>query len=313
MEKVKQQQPYTVIDAFTSTPLRGNPAAVIVLQEPLAHETMQLIAREFNLSETAYLVRLPEKDEPETRAYSLRWMTPSVEVKICGHATLASAKALFIGEAKDAKTLLFETRWSGMLKATKCEDGRVQLNFPAGETTPLSGTEEQKIRLQLTESLGNKARILYTGVAKGVSYDDFLLVDIDEGVDLASLNVAIGPLVSILSLAFTNNYSTRPFCQAQIKPYSIILVTQKAGPNEHFRSRVFAPRVGIDEDPVTGSAHCLLGPYWAKKLGKKSGESLKAKQVSKREGDVEIIWDQEKGICYLRGDAAVVRRGTLYF
>ena len=99
----------------------------------------------------------------------------------------------------------------------------------------------------------------------------------------------------------------------QIKPYSIIVVTQNAGPNVHFKSRVFAPEFGIDEDPVTGSAHCLLGPYWAKKLGKKSGESLKAKQVSKREGDVEIIWDQEKDICYLRGDAAVVRRGTLYF
>jgi len=295
MEKTKHQQAYTVIDAFTSTPLRGNPAAVIVLQEPLADETMQLIAREFNLSETAYLVRLPEKDGgPETRTYSLRWMTPTMEVKICGHATLASSKALFFGEAEDAKMLLFETRWSGTLKATKCEDGRVQLDFPAGETTTLSGTEEQEIHLQLTESLGNEVKILYTGVGHGASYDDFLLVDIDDNVNLATLDVTIGPL-------------------AQIKPYSIILVTQKAGPDEHFRSRVFGPRVGIDEDPVTGSAHCLLGPYWAKKIGMKSGEVLKAKQVSKREGEVEVIWYQEKAICYLRGNAAVVRRGTLYF
>ena len=205
-EATRHEQPYTIVDAFTSEIFRGNPAAVVVLSEPLSDETMQLIAREFNLSETAFLHSLPQNDTgPDTLAYTLRWMTPTVEVKLCGHATLASAKSLFLSQDETIKTLVFKTLHSGTLKATKCQDGKIQLEFPAGEIAPVSERVHGDLVLMLKKALGSDVLILQISSGLGISFDDFLLVEIDTNVGLSNLEVNIGALVS-------DNHKQCTFC-----------------------------------------------------------------------------------------------------
>ena len=202
MESTKREQPYTVLDAFAPAPFGGNPAAVVVLIEELSDEAMHFIAREFNLPVTAFLIHLPDKAVGHgTMTFSLLWMTPTVELKLCGHATLATAKAIFASENKDITTLVFETRSSGILKAQKRDDGRVQLEFPAGETKPIPDPERKVLLGTMTAALGSHANVLHICAGHGGSYGDFLLVEFDSDVHLANLQVNIGVLVSLCLLS----------------------------------------------------------------------------------------------------------------
>jgi len=258
--------PITVVDAFTASPFAGNPAAVCLLQEPRPDHWMQLVAREMNLSETAFLLR-------DGSDLHLRWFTPTVEVDLCGHATLATAHLLYSeGLLAAEETARFQTR-SGELRARR--NGKlIELDFPPWpeETvTPPAG---------LAEALG--ATPQYTCR----SHDD-LVVIVDSEETVRGLEPDMGAL--------------RPYANR------IVSVTARAsGAEFDFVSRCFGPAVAIPEDPVCGSAHCCLGPLWRARLGR---DELRAYQASPRGGVLEIRCTDER--VYLGGQAVTVWRGEL--
>lgn len=259
-------QSVVVVDAFADAPFTGNPAAVCVLREPADERWMQLVAREMNLSETAFL-------HPEGRAFRLRWFTPTVEVDLCGHATLASAHVLWeSGQLHPADEARFETR-SGSLSARK--DGeQIVLDFPAipeQACEPLPG---------LIEAIEAPARYV------GRNAFDVLLELHDEAAVRA-----VRP-----DFARVATFSAR----------GVIVTSRSQDPVFDFVSRFFAPAAGVPEDPVTGSAHCCLGPYWSERLGKRD---LVGYQASARGGSVRVGVRGDR--VHLGGRAITTMRGQL--
>lgn len=258
---------FVQVDAFTDSPYAGNPAVVILLPSPREKAWMQRIAREMNLSETAFLVRR------ETGGFELRWFTPTVEVELCGHATLASAHALFEqGILKPGELARFFTK-SGELTASQ-SGAWIQLDFPARREEPVTPPAG------LADALGVKP--LYVG--RNV-YDYLVLVDSEAAVE------ALDPNQSELR---------------RLDVRGVMVTAAAATPGFDFVSRFFAPGSGIDEDPVTGSAHCCLGPFWEKRLGR---SELVACQISKRRGVLRVSVRGDRVL--LGGQAVTVLRGEL--
>ncbi len=256
------------VDAFTSRPYAGNPAAVCVLKEPRADEWMRDVAREMNLSETAFLT-------PRDGGYHLRWLTPAVEVDLCGHATLASAHVLWEdGHLAQGEQARFHTR-SGLLLAARCGDW-IELDFPAKAGEPAEAPEG------MLKALGVE-RAVY--VAKN-AWDYLVEVESEEALR------ALSPDHATLR---------------KIPARGIIVTSRPAGGEFDFVSRFFAPGAGVDEDPVTGSAHTALGPYWAAKLGK---TAFTAYQASARGGVVKVRLQGDHRVI-LGGQAVTVMTGEL--
>ena len=266
-----------IVDAFTDRPFAGNPAGVVVLDAPAPEGWMHDVAAELNLSETAFAVR-----GQTPGAYELRWFTPLVEVDLCGHATLATAHAL--AEDGEPGPFAFATR-SGQLRAEVEADGTVRLDFPARETTPVTG---ELVDL-LTAALGTPL------VAVGTDGVDVVVeVGHEEVVRALVPDVAALAGVDARGVVVTAATVPRPGVDdASLGAPDVV-------------SRWFGPRVGVVEDPVTGSAHCTLGPYWAPRLGR---TSFLAHQVSPRGGvlRVEVVGDR----VHLRGQAVTVLAGEL--
>ncbi|EJD43234.1 Diaminopimelate epimerase-like protein [Auricularia subglabra TFB-10046 SS5] len=295
---------YTIVDAFTSRIFAGNAAAVIVLPPEAATLTLQLIAREFNLSETAFVT--PTNDES---VYGLRWFTPTTEVRLCGHATLASAHVL------QKERVTFKSQWSQLVASKHPGTGKLELAFPAGVPDAISGIERDRIVGIIRKAVGRDTlNVEFVGGAPGDAFAAQLLVHIDDSLDLSAANVDTGILVRTFRAQPQDLFDADYFGQTALFPFKAIIVTnrppqelQAAG--KHFVSRVFGPLFGIPEDPVTGSAHCMLAPYWAKALGK---SVLSARQVSARTGDLEVEWVETEGIVKLRGDAMTAATGVIY-
>lgn len=261
------RQPIVQVDAFTDSPFAGNPAAVCILQEPRGERWMALVAREMNLSETAFLA-------PNGDGYGLRWFTPAVEVDLCGHATLASAHVLFeVGHLAPTAQARFHTR-SGLLTAGRTGDGWIEMDFPATPATPIEAGD-------LARALG--VTPLYTGKNR---FDYLVEVESEAAVR------ALKPEELIALRAFGVR--------------GVIVTARSDTPHYDFVSRFFAPGAGIDEDPVTGSAHCCLGPFWAARLGK---TDLVGYQASARGGVVRVRLEGERA--KLGGQAVTVLRGEL--
>jgi PhzF family phenazine biosynthesis protein len=260
------------VDAFTDRRFAGNPAAVCVLSEPADDRWMQDVAAEMSLSETAFARRLGAGSK-----FSLRWFTPKSEVDLCGHATLATAHVLWEEEHLAAsEPALFETR-SGLLTARRGPSG-IELDFPAEPISEeLTNAYE---RSELCSALG--APIGFAGRNR---FD--LLVELESEESVRSLSPDIRRL---------ERFPVR----------GVIVTGRSESPGVDFVSRFFAPRVGIDEDPVCGSAHCCLGPYWARKLDR---SFLTALQVSCRGGVVKVRALGNR--VNLIGNAVTVLRGEL--
>lgn len=255
------------IDAFTDQPFRGNPAAVCFLDRERDAAWMQNVGAEMNLSETAFLL-------PRSDGWSLRWFTPAAEVDLCGHATLASAHALFSeGILPKSETARFHTR-SGLLTATR--DGEwIELNFPA---TPDARADAPA---GLLESLGLK-KTSYVGRNK---FDYLIELESEDAVR------SVRP-----------DYARLRGVQAR----GVIVTSRAKNGGYDFVSRFFAPAVGVNEDPVTGSAHCCLTPFWAARLGK---NEMLAYQASPRGGVMRVRLDGDR--VRLGGRAVTVLRGEL--
>jgi PhzF family phenazine biosynthesis protein len=259
-------QPLFTVDAFADHPFAGNPAAVCLLGRPAEDRWMQQVATEMNLSETAFL-------HPERDGYRLRWFTPGVEVDLCGHATIASAHVLWeTGRAPAGGTIRFHTR-SGVLTAEA--DGRwIWLDFPALPVRPCEPPAG------LADGLGVPLRSVGQ-----TSMDHLCELDSEEMVR------AVRPNFDRL---------------ATIKTRGIIVTSRSSDTRYDFVSRFFAPAAGIPEDPVTGSAHCALAPYWGQRLGK---ADMLAYQASPRGGEVRVGMRGDR--VRLGGRAVTVLRGEL--
>ena len=255
------------VDAFTDKPFAGNPAGVCVLPEPRSERWMQDVAREMNLSETAFLLKQED-------GFQLRWFTPAAEVDLCGHATLASAHILWEAEyLQPQEQGRFHTR-SGLLTAERVDGNWIELDFPAKPEQPTDAPPH------LLEALGIQAQYV------GVNVFDYL-VEVDTEETLQNMQ----PDITLL---------------AQVPVRGVIVTSRASTPGYDFVSRFFAPRVGVNEDPVTGSAHCCLTPYWSKRLGK---NELLAYQASARGGvlRVRLSGDRVK----IGGQAVTTLRGEL--
>jgi len=258
--------PIFQVDAFTDRPFAGNPAAVCILPEPRDAGWMQSVAAEMNLAETAFLLT-------QENVFNLRWFTPTIEVDLCGHATLASAHVLWeAAYLKPEQPARFSTR-SGLLTCER-KGSWIEMDFPAEpeeKTSPPPGLEK---------ALGTPASYV------GKNRFDYL-VEVDTEDDVRKLKPNFGLLGEI---------PTRGF----------IVTSRASSPGYDFVSRFFAPSAGIPEDPVTGSAHCCLGPFWKSRLHK---DGFLAYQASSRGGVVRVRVADDRVI--LGGQAVTVLRGEL--
>jgi PhzF family phenazine biosynthesis protein len=261
--------PLSIIDAFTGTPFAGNPAAVCLLPRWPSDEWLQLVGREMNLSETAFLVPRSENE------FELRWFTPKVEVALCGHATLASAHFLWESGITKHESLTFLTKKSGSLVASRLPGSEIELDFPARPAKPQAASP-----VGLLEALGAKA------VAVGNNSDDYL-VEVASEAEVRSLTPDFAAL-------------------AKVQSRGVIVTAKSADPRFDFVSRFFAPREGINEDPVTGSAHCCLSEWWGEKLAK---DAMTGFQASERGGVVRV--KREGARVKLLGRAVTITVGHL--
>jgi len=257
--------PVYIVDAFTDKLFGGNSAAVCPLEYWLDDQLMQSLAAENKLSETVFFVK-------NDGHYDIRWFTPATEVKLCGHATLASAHILFTELGVTDDKIEFNSL-SGLLKVVRNADGKIQLDFPANRPE-----KTNEIPGGLFESLGIKNAPVYKSF-------DYMVV-LPTQADVEKLNPDFKTL-------------------AEIKARGVIVTAR--GNEADFISRCFYPQCGIDEDPVTGSAHTITAPYWAGQLGK---AKLKAIQVSKRRGylDCELVADR----VLMSGEAVTYMKGECY-
>lgn len=254
------------VDAFASAPFTGNPATVCLLDEPRDEHWMQGVAAEMNLAETAFV-------RPLDDGFELRWFTPTTEVELCGHATLASAHVLWeTGRlARDAPAH-FRTRVRGLLRAERAAAETIELDFPSDPpaSAPLPDG--------MAEALGVEPR-----------------------------NCARARVGSVVEVATEDEVrALQPDFRRLAQLESVVVTSAAAGESHDFVSRYFAPRYGIDEDPVTGSAHCALAPYWTERLGR---DELVGYQASARGGTVGVRL--RDGRVLLGGRAVTVARGQL--
>ncbi len=276
--------PIFTVDAFTDQAFAGNPAAVCLLERPRDAAWMQSVAREMNLSETAFLT--PHAGD----GFDLRWFTPAVEVALCGHATLASAHVLWesgmLGRTDPAR---FHTA-SGVLTATRAGDG-IEMDFPAKPVT------EAKPAVGLVEALGVKP--VFVGRN---AFDYFVEVASEDEVRGAQPDHGRLGTIEVRGVVLTSRPARGAAAAARGERRS---GNGRSGACD-FVSRFFAPGSGVPEDPVTGSAHCALAPYWAAKLGR---TAMTGRQLSQRVGIVRVRVDGDRVM--LGGHAITVMKGVL--
>lgn len=264
---MSERVPIAVVDAFAPRPFRGNPAAVCVLESAAGASWMQAVAGELNLSETCFLVRRPDG------GWDLRWFTPSAEVALCGHATLASAHLLWeSGRVPAGEAIRFHTR-SGWLTCEPGADG-IRMDFPA---RPAEGIETPS---GLASALGADVRWC------GRTADD-LLVELPHAATLRRLEPDLSAI-------------------GHLPVRGVIVTTASDIAGYDFLSRFFAPAVGVPEDPVTGSAHCSLAAFWGQRLGR---TRMTGWQASRRGGEVGVEWRGDR--VDLIGRAVTVWEGSI--
>jgi len=263
-------QRITQVDAFTSEPFRGNPAAICILKNEADAAWMQRVANEMNLSETAYIVRRAD-------GFGLRWFTPAVEVDLCGHATVAAAHVLWEeGVVAPGQECRFHTR-SGLLVASQGESGWIEVRFGRETTAPC------EIPDGANSALGVEGKT-------------------------AAFNERLQYVVIQLDSEDAVRAAEPDFSALAELPFEGVIITAAANADARYRivSRFFAPRKGVNEDPATGSAHCVLGPYWAPKLGT---DQFDAYQASARGAEIRVTVAEDS--VTLAGKAVTVLRGEL--
>ncbi|CAF1923568.1 BnaC05g01790D [Brassica napus] len=279
---------YFVVDAFADSAFKGNPAAVCFLDDDDQRDDawLQSLATEFNLSETCFLTPITVSDDQVLPRFSLRWFTPVAEVDLCGHATLASAHVIFTNGLVDSEVVEFATR-SGILTAKRVpltEEGStflIELDFPVVPTCEVNSTTDLSV---------------FSNAVNGADIVDIKATEKDVLVVLSSWE-------SVTELQPRIDEISKCSCEGLM-----VSAAASAGSQYDFCSRYFAPKFGINEDPVTGSAHCALAHYWSTKMNKCD---FLAYQASSRGGTLNVHLDKEKQRVLLRGKAITVMEGCV--
>lgn len=268
------------VDSFADQPFKGNPAGVCVIRENLPEDLMQSISAEMNLSETAFCVPMDSDSFGNAREFDLRWFTPAVEVNLCGHATLATAKILYDEYQSNSDTIHFFTK-SGELIVKK-SGSKLAMDFPVDPTDKSEIPDDALFALGIEKPAN-------TASSRNLNMK---LIEVESPDTVKNLKPDFSALLKT-GETFANGgfLVTSPWGE---KGFDII-------------SRFFAPVYGIDEDPVTGAAHTVLGPYWAAKLGKKE---IRSYQASARGGEADVVVRGDR--VDLIGKAVLVLRGEIF-
>ncbi|KAK1372973.1 putative PhzC/PhzF-type epimerase [Heracleum sosnowskyi] len=288
---------YCVVDAFTESAFKGNPAAVCLLEEEKDDTWLQAVATEFNISQTCFLTRIASDSVSTNPQFGLRWFTPVVEVQLCGHGTLATSHFLFSSGLVDADVIEFLTL-SGILTAKRVPDPKISIGAPFEN--------------------GNECH----GVSVELSFPALTLSDYDSPDKLTdSPSLSSVSTLEIKKTPYDDLFIVLPsgkavaeyqpqFDEIQKLPGRGLIITGLAPPGSgfDFYSRFFCPKYGINEDPVCGSAHCALAPYWCQKLEK---TELVAYQASPRGGTINLYVDEENQRILIRGKSVTVMEGSL--
>ncbi|KAJ7604811.1 hypothetical protein DFH06DRAFT_1020646 [Mycena polygramma] len=284
-------------NAFTTSTSGGNPATIVFLDKMLPDEVLFKINANFNQPIVVYISRPKSDTQPKSgcAVFGLRWFGPRNEMRICGHGTLTAAHAVFRLLDTKVTTLEFETL-SGTLTAHRVDD-KISMELPAGATVPTSAEEEAAVKRIFTRALGKpEVNIRYVGYG-GPGFENYLFVELDKSEKLGELRPNVEHF-------------------AELAPRTQILVVASASQQEGiaYETRMFAPTIGVGEDHVCGSAHCLNAPYWAAKAqdeGYTEGRPQHAKAVSIRGGDVWASYFAATGRVQVRGNVKLVAEGML--
>ncbi|KAJ6481789.1 hypothetical protein C8R45DRAFT_312096 [Mycena sanguinolenta] len=289
--------PYLVVSAFSKGPFNGNPAAAVFIDDDLDTGTLMKIAANLNQPMTSVIGRqLPSVDETAA-AFTIRWLLPTFnEVPICGHATMVAARAIFERGlvAESVKIVEFHTQSGQIMRARKVGKDAIEIRLPSATLTEVSSEDSPKIVAAVSKAFGRNVAIKYMGFgSKG--FENYLVIELDENENLGQSKINA---VALLDTGYMVN----------------VITTASSSGEELFLSRMFAPQVGLPpgEDQVCGSAHCLTGPYWHNKNGLASDQPFKAKMVSSRGGDLNLVWDQAAAVMALTGETFVMANGEIY-
>ncbi|KAI9435249.1 Diaminopimelate epimerase-like protein [Lactarius indigo] len=290
-----QTLPFSIGNAFTDRLNGGNPAAVVRVSSltALPDATMQSIATNFNQPMTVFIAphETNANDASGIATFGIRWFTPEIEVPLCGHGTVVAAASVLHGAEGSGgpSAIRFEAPTGKFLIARRVEEGRIELDLDAGRSEALVGEDEAQLRGVLTRALGKHVRVTYTG--RGLTHlDKYVLVEVDTH-DLKSLEVDIDAL--------------------RDSPFMVhVVVAPSSVPGVAFETRMFAPRAGVPEDPVCGTAHALATPYWM--ATKDISGVVNARQVSARGGDLRIELDVADQRIKLAGQVKTVSKGELF-
>ncbi|KAJ6611476.1 hypothetical protein B0H10DRAFT_2192905 [Mycena sp. CBHHK59/15] len=290
--------PFVLVAAFSKGPFEGNPAAVVFIDDELETEMLMKIGSNFNQPITSVVGRQISSDDQKVAAFNIRWFSPSMEeVPVCGHGTMAAARAVFErGLVPNSVEIIeFHTLTKGVMRARKADQGRIEIRLPASTVEDVSSDERSKMATVVAKACGRDVGIKYIGKgSKG--FENYLMVELDEQENLGECKMNVGAWLET--------------------GYSVNVVTTAASKGDHqFVSRMFAPAVlpGVfAEDAVCGTAHCLTGPYWFKKNGLQENQEFTARQVSSRGGTIGLLWDQSASLMCLKGETYVMASGEIY-
>ncbi|KAI0697593.1 hypothetical protein BC835DRAFT_1337853 [Cytidiella melzeri] len=288
----------SIVNAFTTDVYRGNPAGIVFVDEQQLQDAvlLQNIAKNLNQPMIAFLHQVPDTTaaSPDEVTFDVRWFTVVHEQALCGHATIASSSLLFSTPGlidASVKSITYNTRAGITLTARKTADGWIELTLPVIKLQPLPTDEAVKnVGEVIGRALGKEVRVKYAGAGVG-GFADRLFVEVDADDDLAGC-------IPKPNLFVETGYNIN------------IITAASKDPDVVFVSRMFAPLVGVPEDHVCGSAHCMLTPYWAEKLGQ-GGKEMSAKQVSERGGDIRTAWREAEETITLSGQARTVLTGEI--
>ncbi|KIP10072.1 hypothetical protein PHLGIDRAFT_101637 [Phlebiopsis gigantea 11061_1 CR5-6] len=286
--------PLYIVNAFTTGPYAGNPAALVLVDEFPESQTMQKIAANLNQPMTAFLRPTSTiTNDAASVSYDVRWHTPTKEVPICGHATLATSGLLFSEPSvlpSSVASISYRTAQGAELTARKDGDW-IEITLPSTEMHSPPPEAEKRITAVVRKALGEDAQIAYIGIG-GEGFGHYMMVEVDEAYNLGAREINFEAL---LAPEIVVNVITSKSSQAGVA----------------FVSRMFAPAIAVPaEDHVCGSAHCLLAPYWSAKLGK-GDEEMRAKQVSARGGDLKVRFLGSQGRVALGGQTKTTLKGSV--
>ncbi|KAF8079025.1 hypothetical protein FPV67DRAFT_92367 [Lyophyllum atratum] len=288
---------FFLLTAFTTSANGGNPAAIVFTDMDLPLDTFKTIAQNLNQPITMFLSSSPLPSKTKNAvAFDVRWFTAHrQELPLCGHGTLAAAKVIFENKAfvnDDTEIIEFYTPEHGVTTARRREGGLYEIQLPSTTVVELSAEERVRITKLLTRTFGREVGVNFLGTG-GKGFEHYLLIELDEKEDIRNIPVNASPLRE-------SGFAAH------------VVTTQSSSGNETFVSRMFAPGyVQNDEDPVCGSAHCLMAPYWYTKLGIPSGQAIMARQVSPRGGELRLVWQANKAILKLMGQVRELGKGEL--